>query len=308
MNDLKFAIRQLLKNPGFTAVAVLTLALGIGLVTVQFSIISGVLLKGLPFERSDRVMSVRHVDDRGGRSAVPVKDFLLWRDQQQSFETIAAHRVRMPLTIGGDGLDARTYHGAILDSATLTVLRVQPVLGRGFTRDDEQPGAPTVLLLSHHLWQNEFGADPQIVGRGVRLDGQPATIVGVMPMGFAFPDHAAVWWNERFRPGARDTINVMGRLRADATLTTARAEFEVLARQAADASENAANARRQVQIVPLIDTLRDSEAGVVLVLLLGVVLGVPRLVSSFFSPRGRIRWPLFVRCGKSCMPCPPTCQ
>jgi len=184
MNDLRFAFRQLLKNPGFTAVAVLTLALGIGANTAIFSVVNAVLLRPLPFAEPDRLVWMwGNIRNGGNQASVSPLDFLDYREQNKSFEQLAA------MTSGpgyrnltGDG-DPQRLEAAWVTGNYFQALGVEPALGRTFRLENEHPGRNEVVVLSHGLWQRQFGGDPSIVNRTIRLDGRNYEVLGVMPAG-----------------------------------------------------------------------------------------------------------------------------
>ena len=173
LQDLRFAIRQLRKSPGFALTTVLTLALGIGATTAIFSLINTVLLRPLPFPEPDRVMSAMALQTSGGAAGIAENlsypDFFDWRTRNHSFEALASfHPDDRALTGAGSPqhLESQT-----VSSEFFRVLGVNPMVGRGFVADDEKPGAHAAVL-SHETWQSIFGADPNIVGRTITLDGK----------------------------------------------------------------------------------------------------------------------------------------
>jgi predicted permease len=196
LQDLRFAIRQLRKSPGFALTTALTLALGIGATTAIFSLINAVLLRPLPFPDPDRLMSVVSLDTSvkpGIPSSGTYPDFFDWRSRNRSFDSMASyHRVGRTLT--GNGT-AQQLEGQIVSSDFFRVLRVRPILGRDFVSEDEKAGNRTVVL-SHETWQSLFAGSPDIVGRTITLDNNSYAVVGVMPQGFHFPiikPDAAFW-------------------------------------------------------------------------------------------------------------------
>ncbi|MGC2111771.1 MAG: ABC transporter permease, partial [Candidatus Korobacteraceae bacterium] len=176
LQDLRFAIRQLRKSPGFALTTILTLALGIGATTAIFSLIHAVLLEPLPFPEPDRVMSAASLDQSAGKPGIPESisypDFFDWRSRNHSFESIASYR-RDGLTLTGAGTP-RLLEGQIVSSDFFRVLGVNPILGRGFVRDDEKPGTH-VVVHSHESWQSIFGGASDIVGRAITLDNKSYT-------------------------------------------------------------------------------------------------------------------------------------
>jgi putative ABC transport system permease protein len=187
LNDLRYAIRQFRKSPGFTAAAVLTLALGIGATTAIFSVVYAVLLRPLPYREPERLVQLYETGLRGGgsRDWVSFPNFLDWCQQNQVFEEVAAYRY-WPSTVAGDGTP-ETVLGLQVTSGLFGVLGVHPSLGRTFVPEEDQPGKGNVAILSYNLWQRRFGGSQAIVGQPITIDGQSCTIVGVMPDAFQFP-------------------------------------------------------------------------------------------------------------------------
>jgi len=188
--DIKYGVRMLGKKPGFTAIAVLTLALGIGANTTIFSILNAVLLQPLPFSEPHRLVTVWGTDVRNGdfHRTLSYPDFSDLRDQNRSLEGVAAYD-EGTFSLTGRG-EAAQLHGGIVSANLLSVLRESPELGNGFTPADDQPGA-RVVLLSHALWKARYGGDPGIVGQTMTLNERPYTVVGVMPATFQFPLNTA---------------------------------------------------------------------------------------------------------------------
>ena len=186
--DVRYGQRQLRRNPGFTAVAVLTLALGIGANTAIFSVVNSVLLRPLPFAAGSQLVSV--VSTRRGNVAdnASYPDFADWRAQNQVFSQMAAYDTDN-FTLTGRG-GAMHIQGAVVSADLFPLLGVKPVLGRAFLPDEDKlPAANGAfpILLSHHLWRERFGSDPAVIGRTIEIDNRGFTVVGVMPAGFQFP-------------------------------------------------------------------------------------------------------------------------
>ena len=184
--DIRYGLRMLGKNPGFTAIAIVTLALGIGANTSIFSILDAVLLKPLPFPEPQRLVAIWGTDSKNGETqrAISYPDFTDYRDQNRSLESLAAYSDGT-FTLTGSGEPLR-LHGAIVSASLLSVLRVAPEIGPGFTAADDRPGT-RVVLLSHALWESRFGGDPSIVGRSIVLQARPYNVVGVMRASVEFP-------------------------------------------------------------------------------------------------------------------------
>lgn len=204
--DLRFAVRSVLRTPGQSLLAVLALALGIGLTSTVFSVVYGAAIKGLPFEESERL----HVIDLRARSGPAdgrgfvsnrVHQLDDWQARQRSFEELGAWST-LGVNLGSEGSVPERLPGALLTANVLRVLRVRPEIGREFDDADGRAGAPLVVIIGHGVWQSRFGGDPDIVGRAVRVNGRPATIVGVMPEGFGFRSASRSgcrWTPSRFR-------------------------------------------------------------------------------------------------------------
>jgi predicted permease len=184
--DLRYALRVLAKQPGFTAVVVLTVALGIGANTAIFSVVNAVILEPLPFPDSQQLVEIKGIDVRAGDVHRPLSylDFVDYRAQNRSLESSAAYD-KNTFTLTGIGEPLHVEAGVV--SANLfDVLRTQPTLGRAFSAEDDKPGT-RVAILSHRMWQSRFGGNPNILGTSITLDTKPFTVIGVMPSGFQFP-------------------------------------------------------------------------------------------------------------------------
>ena len=246
MQDLRFAIRQLRKSPGFALTTVLTLALGIGATTAIFSLINTVLLRPLPFPEPDRVVSALALETTAGTAGIPESlsypDFFDWRTRNHSFEALASfHPDDRALTGSGS---PRHLESQTVSSEFFRVLRVNPILGRGFVADDEKTGTH-VAVLSHETWQSIFGADPNIVGRAITLDGKQYNVVGVMPKGFQFPiqnPSAALWTTLADDTTDKDPltaqrgahmVHLVGRLKPGVSVVQANTDLDLIARNLA---------------------------------------------------------------------------
>ncbi len=232
--DLRIALRGLRQRAGFTAVAILTLAIGIGAVTAIFSVVNGVLLRPLPYEKPGDLVWVRVRLKADPSAPLSTSEYWDLHDRQRSFERVAAF-VDGTVNLTGSGAPERLRSGYVTADA-LPVLGVAPVLGRGFSPDDDLPGRPPVALLSDGLWRRRFGADPDIVGRTLMLDDAPTAVIGVMPPGFQLPTHfrgaaMELWLPLQLDPAFDRTergwhyLDVVARLRQG--VTTAAAHNEV---------------------------------------------------------------------------------
>src|SRR5262249_2445176 len=191
LQDLRFGARMLMKEPGFTLIAVITLALGIGANSTIFSIVNAVLLRPLPYPNPERIVSVnyyRKTEDFGRAGGV---EFMDWRDQSKMFEQIAAYPSDTA-DLTGNGEPERLAAGYV-SSGLFATLGVEPLIGRVFTPAEDQPGGEPVVILSHSLWQRRFGGDPKMIGRALVLGGQSRMVIGIMPPGFQFPREIDLW-------------------------------------------------------------------------------------------------------------------
>lgn len=186
LQDIRYALRILRKSPGFTAVALLTLAIGIGANTAIFSFVNGVLLKPLPYANADRIMRVleKPPGDPDARNGISTLNFLDWQRQNSVFQYMAA-RTGGSVTLTGRSNPVQ-LRGARMSAHGFDILGVKAVLGRTFAADEDQLGKNRVAVLSHSLWASQFGSDPKIIGRVIQLDGEPHVVIGVLPEGSAF--------------------------------------------------------------------------------------------------------------------------
>jgi len=239
--DLRLAIRRLRRSPGFTAAAVLTLALGIGANSAFFSLADAALLRPLPYPTADRLVMLWESQATAGkkRERASAANFLDWRRESRALDELTAW-APWGFALSGDGEPEEL--ATVRASANLfRTLGVSPALGRGFLPEEETPGRDRVVVLSHAFWLARLGGDPKAVGRTLTLDGVPHEIVGVMPAEFRFPDDASVaLWNplafdaSELVTRAERRFNVIGRLAPGATLTDATAELDLLAARLAD--------------------------------------------------------------------------
>ena len=241
--DLKFALRMLAKNPGFTTVAVLSLALGIGATSTIFSVMNAALLRPLPLENPDQLVKLWSSRSRTGFGPISYPNYKDYRDQNHVFTGLAASSPARPMNLSGRGTPTQV-NGTPVSGDYFSVLGVRPVLGRGFLpAEDRTPGTHPVVVISHGLWQGRFGSDPNVVGAIVVLNGQPFTVVGVAPKGFTgasvgSPRRTDVWyplmWDFHDMWGAERGLGVLalvGRLKAGISLDQAQADMSILADQ-----------------------------------------------------------------------------
>ncbi|MDQ3746971.1 MAG: ABC transporter permease, partial [Acidobacteriota bacterium] len=233
LQDIRYGARVLAKHKGFTLVAVMTLALGIGATTAIFSVVNAVLLKPLPFKDPERVVMVwlKGAEAAGGdRVPLSMADFLDWRAQTHSFERVAFFHSDNFNYAGGD--TPEQVAGAVTSADFFNVFGARAEMGRTFLPEEEKPGAARVVVVSHGFWQRRLGADPHAVGREITLDSNPYTIVGVMPADFDFPqEDAELWAAYQIQPPTRrgpNWLRGVARLGEGVTIQQARAELSAL--------------------------------------------------------------------------------
>ena len=235
-SDLKLGFRILLRNPGFSVTVILLLALGIGANTAIFSVVDAVLLRPLPYQDPSRIMQIWHVPPAKsfpGLSLFSVSpaNYLDWRSMNHSFEDMAAFGGAR-FNVGGKERP-ESIQAAPVAPGFFSILRVQPILGRGFTPDDDRPGHGHVVVLGNTLWRERYGADPAVIGQKIVLDGEPYTILGVMPPKFKYPSWAQLWtplaWTDEKR-AVRGNHNylVIGRLKPGIDIRAAQAELSAI--------------------------------------------------------------------------------
>jgi putative ABC transport system permease protein len=257
LTDMRYGTRQLLKAPGFTMVAILTLAAGIGATSAIFSVVNGVMLRPLPYPEPERVVRVIEVLPQYGRFAVAPANFLDWRDRNHVFERIAAYTTGNDTFIGSEGPER--IPRALISWDMFELLGVTPMLGRGFRQEEDVPKQNNVIVISQGMWQRRFGSDPNILGRAINISGAPVTIVGVMPAGFYFAGRAIEFW----RPIALDPANatrgghflaVVARLKPGVSQQQADSEMRAIATQLAKQYPDS-NADESVDTVLLHDLI-----------------------------------------------------
>ncbi|MGC2248110.1 MAG: ABC transporter permease [Terriglobales bacterium] len=273
--DLRYAIRMLLKSPGFAAIAILTLALGIGANTVLFSVVSGVLLNPLPYPHSEQLVAVSA--DTPGFNHAPVSylNFLDWQHDSETFSSMAMYR-NQDYNFTGTS-EAERLSGYMISASFFPTLEVQPILGRAFRSDDDQLGAAPVVLLGAGLWKRKFGSSPEIVGESLTLNGTSYLVVGVIPSSFSFYGHdrdvytPIGQWND---PSFRErrivvSARVIGRLKPGVMLSQAQADMDVIARNLA-AAFPAADKQMGISVVTMKEDIVGNVQPFLLVLLAAV--------------------------------------
>jgi putative ABC transport system permease protein len=231
--DLRYGARMLLKKPGFTSIAVLTLALGIGANTAIFSLVNAVLLRPLPFKEPDRLVMVWERRESSGEANIPISghEFVAWREQARAFEGMALIRGE-GFTLTGNG-EPEAVRAERVSAEFFSVLGVSPALGRAFASGEDQAGRNNIVVLGQKLWQRRFGSDPEIVGQTITLSDQPFTVIGVMPP--LYPQQPDLWLpidlrDEEQRVGRHSNL-VIGRLKPGVNVEQAQVEISHLAHQ-----------------------------------------------------------------------------
>src|SRR5262245_18054830 len=236
LQDLRYGARMLFKQPGFTLIAILTLALGIGANTAIFSVVNAVLLRPLPYEESERLVVLYENNPHQGRDEMSVSypNLADWRERSNSFEQLAGY-LSGGMVLTGKDEPARLQVAAV--SADLfTMLRVKPLRGRVFLPEEDKIGGAPVVVVSHGLWQARFGGDEGLIGRQITLDGKSKTVIGVMPQNFALPpgDQTEVWLAlgalaDGMQNRGVHTLTAIGRLKPDVTIRQAQTELATIA-------------------------------------------------------------------------------
>jgi putative ABC transport system permease protein len=270
LQDIRLAARMTRRSPGFTAAAMLALALGIGANTAVFTVVDGVLLRPLPFPQPERLYFLtsnprnspfgppRHA--LGGGIGLADRAYQGVRREIRAFDPVAVFDLEQPAALAGSSEPVRVGRSGVTPEF-LAVLRVNPALGRGFQDGDNLPGRDGLVLLSDHLWRTQFGGDRGVLGKNVTLDGVPHTVIGVMPPGFAFPPGADLWTPKAIRLDSHNSffLNVIGRLKPGLEPQRAQAEFQTIIGHLAEENREARNfgdpKNLETGIIPLKEVL-----------------------------------------------------
>ncbi len=276
MHDLRLAFRMIGRQPMTSTLAVVALAFGIGLTTLMFSILNGAVLRGLPFERSERILHASPFDiaERDDFEATQW-EFAAWRERQSSFEYLTACYMSSANVVGPDGTPER-YRGAWITPDTFRMLRTTPTLGRDFREADGAPGAEPVVIVSDRLWRDRLGGRPDALGQSLRVNGTPMTVIGVMPPGFAYPVVQELWVALAVNPALEGkdtlpTVEVIGRLRDGVTRDQASAELATIAAQVA-AEDPGRREGITVEVKPYVEEFIGTETVTLLSVMLAAVL------------------------------------
>ncbi len=244
LRDVRYGLRSLLKAPGLTAVAVLALTLGIGLTTTMFSIVYGALLKGLPYPDADRIGIVYRSNPSRDikQSSISLLDYADYKTQQRSFSELAGY-TSGTIFVSGDE-KAERFDGSWITANQISMLGVSPILGRNFTAGEDTPHGPAIAILSYTMWHDRYASDKTIVGRVIRVNGVPTTVVGVMPEHFSFPNNDKIWLPLQTDPNAANRANspqiqVVGKIKDGASWDQANVELATIAKRLATAYPDA---------------------------------------------------------------------
>jgi putative ABC transport system permease protein len=262
MNYLRFAFRQLVKNPAFSAVAIVTLALGIGANTAIFSIVNAVLLRPLPYPDADRIMVLNESSGPGQDYSVALPDYFDWRNDNTVFEHLACTHKESRNLSGVPGREPERVSCASVARNFFNIVGLPPEIGRTFSEDEDKVGAPPVAVISDRLWRRVFNADPSVLGRSITLHDQNFTVIGVMPPQVTSPQDSDVWlsmmrrsnnpvWMQRF---IHPMIYVWGKLKPGVTLEQARTEMKGIAARLEKAYPDT-NGNETAVVTPLLENL-----------------------------------------------------
>jgi len=281
--DLQFAIRSLIKQPGFTLVAVITLMLAIGVNTTIFSVVNAVLLRALPFSEPDQLVAVQQSATDDGLPGIAAYQYLSWREKQTSLQDLGAYSENN-FNLTGRGEPER-ISCAQVTASVFTTLGVQPVKGRLFLRQEDVVGANNVAIVSEKFWRTRYGGQEPILGSSLTLDNKPYTIVGVMPAGFRFPGEFDVWLPLALDPVKEfgDTfslIEVVGRIKPDETLQHAQTELHLISTNASEQGKERGKEALPLAVVEVVPLHQQLVAGARLtVLVLWGAVGVVMLLA-----------------------------
>src|SRR6267378_6395593 len=234
LQDLRYAVRLLVKDKWFTLVAATALALGIGVNNTVFTFVNAVLIRGLPFDDPDRIMSLGTRDARNRDGGVSYLEFQDWREGTKAFAGMAAFSGQT-MNVSDEGRAPERFGGPYISGNAFKLIGERPILGRDFLPEDDRPGAPPVVILGNGIWKTRYGSDKSVIGRTIKVNDVPSAVIGVMPEGIKFPVNADLWQPLVHMPQLaeqkRDARNLemLGRLKDTATLAQAQSEFRTLA-------------------------------------------------------------------------------
>ncbi|MBW3554496.1 MAG: ABC transporter permease [Gemmatimonadetes bacterium] len=269
LKDFRYALRGLVRSPGFTAIALATLALGIGANTAVFTLVDGVLLRPLPYPESEGLVAITH-EGRGGEDQLPMSPglYLVYREHARTLESIGLYQSTVANFVGDDG-EAERVDGQSVTPSVFQVLKVPAALGRTLVAQDAEPGADPVVVLSHALWRSRFGGDRDVLGQTVLMDGVSRRVVGVMPAGFTHPDAQTRLWipfavDPTTAPLGSFSPNGVGRLADGATAETVNSELAGLIARLGDLRPDAGPVLgflEEVELAAVVQPLKQATVG-----------------------------------------------
>ena len=283
LQDVRYAWRSLIKSPGFTAIAVACLALGIGINTTIFSVVDGVMLQPYPYKDSERlaVLAGRNQRLHVNRGGISYADFKDLREQNTTAASIAAFG-RRSLTISDGTSEPTRYDGSIVSWNLFELLGQPPALGRNFTPEDDRPGAEPVVMLGHEVWETRYARDPGVVGRGISINGRPHTVIGVMPPRFAFPETQRLWvpLAEYGEKTARDnrSLQIFVRMRPGVTVERLSTDMNGIAERLAAAYP--VNRDWSVLVRPISDWMLPAQPKLIVLMMMGATILVLLIACS----------------------------
>jgi putative ABC transport system permease protein len=276
--DVRYAARKLLNTPSFTAIAVLTLALGIGATTAVYSVVDTVLIRPLPFKDPSQLVLIQSTDRDGTADAASPLDLIDYRNQNRTLSGIVMMKSPSSVSLRRDGMETIRLNEERVSANFFSVLGTQPALGRVFATGEDAPSAPLVAVLSYHTWRDDYNGDPHIAGTSIRLDDTLYTVVGVAPPGLTYPETPDVWvayrlqpWEIRAENRGMHELLAVGRLRPGTTVAAARADLDDVARRLA-AQYPKSNTTVRARVAPLKAQMVDPAKDALLAVLGAVVL------------------------------------
>ena len=279
--DLRYAFRLMARERWFTAATVLALSLGIGATTTMVTILYGMNVRGLPFRAASSLVGVTGEPTRSQGPQIPLAIFEQWRSASRSFEALSAE-IDSPINLGDETLGTDQFGGTYVSFNAFALLGERPVLGRDFLPEDDRNGAAPVAIVGYRVWTERYGSDPAVVGRAVRLNGEAATIVGVMPEGFAYPVDSQIWRPLASFPGVRRAterpVRVVGRLAGGVSAEQAQTELAAILSTLTTVVD--ADRTRRTIVIPLNETYFGKLTQTVPMMLLAAVVVVLLIACS----------------------------
>jgi len=279
--DMRYAVRMMVRERWFTAATVVALSLGIGATTTMVTILYCMNVRGLPFHEAASLVGVTGERTRSQGTYIPLTLFEQWRSAARSFEILSAE-IHAPINLGDEGLGTDQFGGSYVSFDAFALLRERPVIGRDFLPDDDRFGAAPVAIVSYRVWRDRYGSDPSLVGRTVRLNGEAATIIGVMPVGFAYPVDSQIWRPLSSFPDLQQVVQrpvgVVGRLARGVSAERAQSELSAILSTLTTMTD--ADRKRRVIVIPLNESYLGKVTEPVPMMLLAAVVVVLLIACS----------------------------